>query len=188
MRRPWIFLSVVLLGITADQFSKVWVFSTVPADGLAWWPDVLHFTPVINEGVAFSMLAGQDLVILTIAIFAVCALIAWYWKRRQTSGALVLATQSLLLIGAIGNLIDRVIFGGVRDFFDFRPELPFVGHWAIFNVADICICVGVCLFVWYEFKQPETESAPTLSSAVPAPETPAAEGGIPPSTTDPPSA
>ena len=60
---------------------------------------------------------------------------------------------ALILIGAVGNLIDRVALGYVRDFIDFRPELPIVGHWAVFNVADMCICAGVGLYLIGEWRR-----------------------------------
>ena len=63
----------------------------------------------------------------------------------------ILAALGLLLIGATGNLADRICFGHVRDFIDFVPPLPLVGHWPVFNLADICITTGVALYLLGEF-------------------------------------
>ena len=81
----------------------------------------------------------------------------------------MIVALGLLLVGAIGNLIDRLVYQFVRDFIQFVPPVPIVGHWAVFNVADMCITVGVFLFLIGEIflkSSPEntdkksTENAP----------------------------
>ena len=69
---------------------------------------------------------------------------AYYWKRLSKGPWTLQIGSALLVSGAIGNGIDRYMIHGVVDFFDFRI-------WPIFNVADIGICVGVALVVYYLF-------------------------------------
>ena len=78
----------------------------------------------------------------------------------------------LLLVGAIGNLIDRLVFHYVRDFIQFVPRIPLIGQWAVFNVADMCITIGVILFLICELflksnaEEPEkTEKAENATAA-----------------------
>ena len=148
MRRPFIFSLIVALGVTIDLLSKWLVFSQLSTgEAYKLWPGVLHIAIAKNKGVAFSMLENHPEIIYCVSLTAIAALVWIYCRSRKDSGNLLLTAVCLLLIGAIGNLIDRLFFGHVRDFIDFVPHLPLVGHWAVFNVADICICVGVGMFL-----------------------------------------
>jgi signal peptidase II len=148
MRKPAVFAALVVLGLAADLLSKWYVFrllDTTPSCTLI--PGVLQFIHAENTGVAFSLLDGRRWLIVTVTSLAVCFLV-WLYVRLRTAGhALTLFAIALLVIGAAGNLADRIAFAYVRDFIDFMPTLPFIGHWAIFNVADVCITVGVGLFL-----------------------------------------
>jgi signal peptidase II len=154
MQRPWAFLLVVVTGLVLDQISKILALRAI-AEGqsLPLIPDVLHFTHGRNTGAAFSLFSGHPGAILVLTAAAVVALTFWWWKTRATASTGLLWALALILVGAVGNLIDRVALGYVRDFIDVRPELPVVGHWAVFNVADMCICVGVGLYLIGEWRR-----------------------------------
>jgi signal peptidase II len=160
MRRPLFFLALVALGVGLDQLSKV-----LAAHALAlhesWplWRGVLHFTYEQNTGVAFSFMRERPGWILAFSLLAVAALAWWYAVSWRTARPLALWAQGLLLIGALGNLMDRLWLGYVRDFVDFRPRLPWIGHWAVFNLADASLCVGVGLLLLLEIW-PRKEAAP----------------------------
>jgi signal peptidase II len=148
MRRPLYFALIVFAGVALDLLTKGLVFSTLaPGHALLLIPDVLHIVRAENKGVAFSLLAGRQFFILCFSAVAVGVLTWFYLRNRQRASLWLLAATALVLIGAIGNLIDRVRLGCVRDFIDFVPELPVVGHWAVFNVADACITVGVVIYL-----------------------------------------
>jgi signal peptidase II len=154
MRRPWIFLLVVVFGLALDQATKVLAFRTIGAgQSVPLIADFLHFTHGRNTGVAFSLFDKHPGVILLLTAVAVIALTVWWWKTHGKASLTGLWALALILVGAVGNLIDRVFLGYVRDFIDFRPELPIVGHWAVFNVADMCICVGVGLYLLSEWRR-----------------------------------
>ena len=152
MRRPLPFAMLVLLGVVVDQLTKGLAFWLIPPNGfIPLVRGIFHFTHATNQGVAFSMLSGRPLVILAITLVTVPVLIWWYTKTWRTGPASLVAGQGLILSGALGNLMDRAIFGYVRDFLDFVPPLPLINKWAIFNVADAFICVGVALFLYAEW-------------------------------------
>lgn len=100
--------------------------------------NVLHMTLVHNTGIAFGFFKDQGIVFIIVPIIAIILLIFNIYYYRQTDGALSLSyiiAFSLILGGAFGNLIDRIAYGYVIDFIDFRI-------WPVFNVADSAITVG----------------------------------------------
>jgi signal peptidase II len=163
MRKPLLFFTIVLAGIGLDLLTKKLAFDKLPwPQTYVLIPNVLEFVHAENHGVAFSLLAQHPAIILSFTSVAIVLLALFYARVRRRAQALVLAALALLLIGATGNLIDRLAFDFVRDFIYFVPELPVIGHWAVFNVADICITVGVILFLVSELffsKRPEENKA-----------------------------
>jgi signal peptidase II len=119
-----------------------------------------HFnlTLVYNYGAAFSFLADmggwQRWFFAGLAIAVSAGLVFWLTKLKAKPTFEVLGLN-LILAGAIGNLIDRVLFGKVTDFLDF-----YYGSWhyATFNIADVAISVGAAMLIIYEFfLKPKTE-------------------------------
>ncbi|MBI3829426.1 MAG: signal peptidase II [Planctomycetes bacterium] len=156
---------LVILGVAVDQLTKYFACWLLPAG--ASHPviqGVFHFTHAQNTGVAFSMLSGRLIAILAITGVASVGIAWWYARSWRTSPAPLVAGQGLLLAGAVGNMIDRIQFQYVRDFLDFVPPLPVIGKWAVFNVADIYICVGVGLFLLAEFRGGSSKPVPAAES------------------------
>lgn len=124
--------------IAADQLTKAWAFAAL-ADGdnknvfLG-----INFTKTRNEGIAFGFFAGRPMLVLAL-MAAALAVLMWFYARHRDRGALWLAT-GLLLGGAIGNAIDRIALGYVRDFID-TSLIP------TFNLADVAITFGVIVLV-----------------------------------------
>ncbi len=143
-----VWLRVSALAIIADQLSKWWVLThTMPGQRIPLIDGFLYRTLVFNRGAAFSFLADgsgwQRWFFVVLAIVICVGLAVWLWRtpRRDWRTALPLA---LIIGGALGNLIDRVMTGRVTDF-----VLVYFGDWAYpaFNVADSCICVGAVLLI-----------------------------------------
>lgn len=138
---------VIVLLVALDQLVKYLVRTNIPLGGqVDFLPHVLGLTHIHNTGAAFSMLSGARwfFVVLTTA-FVVFALWAPYAKK--ITHPLGRWTLVLIVAGALGNLIDRALFGYVVDMF----EVLFM-HFAVFNVADIFVVVGGILFcVYYGF-------------------------------------
>ena len=131
--------------VTLDQLTKFLVVSSMSlGETIPVMPWVaLHY--ITNRGVAFGMFRqfGDVLLPLTLAI---CGVIVYVYGTVETRRLWVRIALALQVGGAIGNVIDRVRLGAVVDFIEFHiDELQF--HFAIFNVADSAICVGVVLLV-----------------------------------------
>ena len=139
----WIALAAAL----ADRLTKRLVAWLCPRGG-ALIPGILNLRPVENRGIAFSMLSGQKLVLTLFTAVMIAGLIGWLVTHPK---APTLLRSGLWLIagGGLGNLYDRLTAGGVSDFI----ELAFV-RFAVFNVADVCICAGAAL-VLIESMRPD---------------------------------
>lgn len=130
--------------ILLDQLSKYLVRAHIPlGESVPFIPHVLELTYVQNTGAAFSILREHTW-ILTVLSAVIVVLIAALVARRSITGRLGLFSAVLILAGGVGNLIDRVAFRYVTDMF----QTVFM-DFAVFNVADCCITVGVVLFCVY---------------------------------------
>lgn len=140
----FLWLIIIALGIFADQITKyLAVLFLRPVDTVPLLEDVLHLTYVENPGAAFGMLKDSRWVFMIVSTVAIIALLAYMLVRRPKDKLECLAI-SLIVSGGIGNMIDRVLLGYVVDFVDFR-----LINFAVFNVADIFVCVGAgLLFLW----------------------------------------
>ena len=145
---PFLLLGLLII---IDQIVKVYISSTLLlGTSLPVLPGIFHITYIHNPGAAFGILANQRqiFILFSIILFVLSA----YFYRRLKMGSICLKYGATMLVGgAIGNLIDRIRFGYVIDFFDFRI-------WPVFNIADIAICIGVGLLMYYVvFEMEETE-------------------------------
>ena len=131
---------VALLALAADRLSKAAVAGYAPEGG-ALIPGILNLRPVENGGAAFSMLSGHGLLLTLLTAALIAGLTAWLIVRDEAP-ALFRAGLWLIVGGGLGNLWDRLALGRVSDFL----ELAFV-RFAVFNVADVCICAGAALAV-----------------------------------------
>ena len=97
----------------------------------------------LNKGISFSMFSGASSWILTGIAFLICMGICYFLIKEKSKFSKV--CLSLVLGGAVGNIVDRIYLGAVVDFIDF-----YVGkwHWPAFNVADSAICIGVVLLIY----------------------------------------
>ena len=127
----------MLLAVAADRVTKVLAKRRVLRGTLI--PGVVGFRNARNSGMAFSMLSGHFW-LLTVFTALLIAGILVYLLSRPGESPLLRAGLWLIAGGGLGNLYDRVTMGSVIDFI----ELDFV-RFAIFNVADVCICVGAAL-------------------------------------------
>ena len=129
-----------LVGI--DQLIKLWAVNTLaPVGVMPFIPHVVELRFVLNQGMAFSLLSGKQL-FLIVATSAALILVAYELFFRSRGKLLQQIAFILVLGGGIGNLIDRVLNGEVVDYIN----LLFM-RFAVFNFADICVCVGVALWV-----------------------------------------
>ena len=147
----WLWLSVAVVAL--DQASKFLVTRFFDLYERVEVLPVLDFTLLHNRGAAFSMLAGasgwQRWFFIALALAVSVALVTWIWRAPRGDKLLPFAL-SLVLGGAVGNLIDRVVHGYVVDFIH--------AHWGAayfpaFNVADSAITVGAVLLLLDAFRE-----------------------------------
>lgn len=137
------YLIAVIL-VVIDQLVKLWVRGNIPLGAsIPFLPHVMDLTYTQNTGAAFSSFSGLTWLLALISL-AATILLAVAIAKKFFPTPLGLFTLSLLLAGAAGNLIDRAFLGFVTDMF----QTTFI-HFAVFNVADICVTVGGALAVAY---------------------------------------
>ncbi|MBI1802304.1 MAG: signal peptidase II [Chloroflexi bacterium] len=149
----WLVPVIAAVVFAADQLSKYWV-STALLVGQSWMPiaalePLIRITRVQNSGAAFGMFPAAGSVFLAVAVIVVIGIVRYYYTRALSAPLWVRFGLGLMLGGALGNLIDRIRFGYVVDFFD-------LGWFPVFNVADSSIVIGVTLLAIYVgFIQPK---------------------------------
>ncbi|MGB1261525.1 MAG: signal peptidase II [Cognaticolwellia sp.] len=146
----WLWLTVLCL--IADQVTKQWVVSAFNLHESLNILPFFNLTYVHNLGAAFSFLADQGgwqrWFFTAIATIASVVFTVWLAKTPKSQTLLSIAF-ALMLSGAVGNLIDRVLFGYVIDFLDFYG---FGYHFPAFNIADSMIFIGAALMIFDSFK------------------------------------
>lgn len=127
--------------VVADQLIKQWATAVLkPMGAITVMPGILELRYYLNDGMAFSMLAGkQTLLIGMTSIMLVCVLLVLLFRKMEPWERI---SWTLILGGGIGNLIDRFFNGVVVDYIN----VLFV-NFAVFNFADICITTGVILLM-----------------------------------------
>lgn len=156
----WRYLWITVVMVVLDQASKYaaveFLSHRTPVSLLPF----LNLTLVHNAGAAFGFLNGasgwQNLFFIAIALIAT-GVIVWWLRRLMKAEWAIAVALCLVLGGAIGNLIDRLIYGYVVDFIDF-----FFGSWHFwtFNIADSAISVGAVLLVLDSLGILKSRSAP----------------------------
>jgi lipoprotein signal peptidase len=198
----WLFWTLALVGVAADQTSKYGIFRWLYNDGaggrfpvipgafdivadytnkpaagdsifspLRTWSGAM--LPRVNRGALFGIgnsdTEGQDSNWLFSFVSVAAAVVIVYWAtRKQTRQDLWLTCSlGLILAGTLGNLYDRVVFQGVRDFFHWF----YLFDWPVFNVADCCLVCGAGLLLSQAFRpHPATDEGgvPATSQVAPA--------------------
>jgi signal peptidase II len=148
-RLPWLLLISALI-ILADRGTKTWVAAHIPMGGaIPLIPRVLRLTHWTNEGAAFSLFANSTsphTVRWALIGFSLFAALVVLVLMVRLGNRFTLATVALALIfaGALGNVLDRILYGSVVDFIEVHI---FTYHWPDFNLADSSIVTGACLLM-----------------------------------------
>ena len=142
---PYFLLTIFLIAL--DQFVKYLVYTNIPLHGsMPFIPYIMELTYVQNTGAAFSILSEHTwlLTLCSLVLSIVLAVAVWQKFFEHPFGRTAL---TLVLAGAIGNLIDRAFRGYVVDMFH-----TLFMEFAVFNVADICVVVGgIAASLYYVF-------------------------------------
>jgi len=154
----WLLLSVAVLLL--DQLSKFWASAALNyADPVAVLP-FFNLTLLHNPGAAFSFLAdasGWQRWFFTVLALAIAVVLVVWMSRLRREETWTAAALALVIGGALGNMIDRLLYGYVVDFLDF-----YLGsyHWPAFNIADAAITIGVAILLVVSFRpeaRPDSE-------------------------------
>lgn len=161
-----LWLAVAGMVVAADQLTKAWIESALPLGTSVYVLPVFDLVHVRNTGAAFSFLAGesgwQREFFLLVGV-AASVWIVWMLARATREQVTFCLALSLILGGALGNVIDRVRLGAVVDFLHFHwgPH-----YWPAFNVADSAITCGAALLLLDAFRQgrkPRSDGSPAAS-------------------------
>ncbi len=142
----WMFVAAVI--VIADQVTKWAIIEWVPLYDKVPINSFLNLTHQKNPGAAWSFLADaggwQRWFFVTLSSVVSVVIVVWIWRIRNDAHTLLSAGLALVLGGAIGNLIDRIVLGEVTDFIQ-----VWFGNWAFpsFNVADAGISVGAAFLI-----------------------------------------
>jgi signal peptidase II len=168
--RSWVWgpcsrLGLVVAAVTLvlDQAHKWWMLEVyrIAERGRVSVTSFLDLVFVKNTGISYSLFdqdsyAGQ----IMLASFGVVASGAlWVWLARGGSNRLLAVSLGLIIGGALGNAIDRVVLGGVADFFSLHA---FGFYWYVFNIADVAIVAGVIGLLYDSFLTSRNDAAKPL--------------------------
>ena len=193
----WLFWTLAVVGLALDQSSKYGLFRELDNDGTggsipvipgAFFLDVPPSTsipvpqdflqplrawsgermPNVNKGALFGIGQDGNMAFAAVSVFA--ALVVLYWQSRPQSGRdpYLCVALGLILAGTLGNLYDRIVFDGVRDFLHWNKWFD----WYVFNIADVCLVGGASMLVLEAlFAKPKTqptEGSVDFANAAPA--------------------
>jgi signal peptidase II len=151
----WMWLGLALIILLADQFTKTLVVGYYQLGDSTRLTSFFNLVRAHNTGAAFSFLAGAggwQRWFFT-AIGAAAALVITWLLRQHAGQKLFAFAMACILGGAIGNVIDRVMYGYVVDFLDFHYAR---WHFPAFNVADSAISIGAVCLIWDELRRVKT--------------------------------
>ena len=147
------FLVVSALIVALDQWTKLWIEGALAVhERVEVVPGFFNLVHVRNTGIAFGLFpAGGELggtLLLAVLGLVALVIVSVYFRSTSDREPLLLLALSLVLGGAVGNLVDRILFRAVTDFLD-----VYVGayHWPAFNVADSGVTVGIVLMLAHSF-------------------------------------
>ena len=167
-------LIVLFAALAVDLITKALVAANIPLGGsVTVIPNFLYFTYIHNYAAAFGSRFGLDklfgetgtTVFFIVLTFVAIGFFAYFMYRNREKSLVYRLAFALIIGGAIGNLVDRMAFGYVRDF----VQIVYFGltifgqtSFAIFNVADAALCVGVAMFLVYYifiYKEPKKDES-----------------------------
>ena len=143
IKEYWMLFTIAGIIIILDQITKAIIRASIPFGGqwmpLEWLSPYFRFVHWENTGAAFGLFQGGGLIFAILAVI-VTVFIVIYYPQIPKDEKLMRVAISMQLGGAIGNLIDRIVFGPVTDFIS-------VGTFPVFNIADSSITVGVGIMI-----------------------------------------
>ena len=146
------YLAIAVITLLLDQLSKWSALSNLQLGVPEVVLPFMNWLLLFNPGAAFSFLAqssGWQRWFFTVLGLAASAYIVWL-LHKSLSDKMLCWALSLILGGALGNVLDRIMYGAVVDFIDLHYGN---WHWPAFNIADSAICIGAALIIWGELRK-----------------------------------
>jgi signal peptidase II len=144
MKRDVMFWVIAVAVAATDQVLKFIITSTMNVGQSVPLLPFLSITYIKNTGAGFGVLQGQNFLFILVALVAIIAIVLSLEKILEKHHTTIFA--ALILGGAVGNLIDRLVLGAVTDFINFA-------FWPAFNVADASLTIGVLGLIWMSMKE-----------------------------------
>ena len=145
-KKYFVVFSTALIIILIDQLSKFFVRNNFQLNQpIPIINNIFHLTYIQNTGAGFGILKAQTLILIFVSI-AVIGIIFYNFDKIKNKEILLQVLVGFVLGGTIGNLIDRLAYGYVIDFLDFRI-------WPIFNFADSFVTIGIIGLIIYLWKK-----------------------------------
>ena len=135
-------LMLTFLILILDQGTKIWAARILSSHPLVLVPGVLELTYIQNSGAVWGLMQGWRIVFLVATVLFLCIIIWFYIRKHNDMSLLTRIIVSLLFSGAVGNMIDRIFLGYVRDMIYFS-----LINFPVFNIADSAITVAAALLV-----------------------------------------
>lgn len=145
--KNYYFWIVAIIALILDQITKYLIvinFDNV-GDTFPLWQEIFHLTYVQNTGAAFSFFQGGAGWLRWLSLLVSLGLIIFAWREKLSR--IEQLAYGFILAGALGNGIDRFLFGYVVDFLDFR-----LINFPVFNIADMCINIGIIFLIYATIK------------------------------------
>ncbi|MEW6386023.1 MAG: signal peptidase II [Thermodesulfobacteriota bacterium] len=160
-RKVMFLLPVLVVGVALDQITKFLVVRSLPlGTQIPIIPGFFNLVHIRNRGAAFGLLSSLSpnfaWIFFIITTLVVLVVVGYLWWRLPEGHGLAALGYSLIMTGALGNLIDRVRLKEVIDFLDFYWGRH---HWPAFNVADSLVCLGAGLLVWVILTEEKGQDA-----------------------------
>ena len=151
-------IGIIFTIVALDQWSKCMIktsYNLYQSEPII--EGFFYFTYVTNDGMAFGLSFPGGKTLLLIVTLILTGVIMWMLWKEKNSHNLIRYGLTLILAGAIGNMIDRILYGKVVDFLDIM-----IGNfnWYIFNVADSAVTSGMILFILHTIIVGEKKSVP----------------------------
>jgi len=161
---------IVAGGVLAvDQATKIWAMAFMARHDVGLYPlaPFLDLAALWNTGISYGLFPQGEAgrwVLVGVKLVAALAFTVWLSRSRRALEALALG---LLIGGALGNAVDRVVYGAVFDFISLHA---YGLRWYVFNIADVAVVLGVALLLYDAFFGPASKSPPSASSMAGKPE------------------
>ena len=146
MQFLWLIAAIFII----DQLTKWCVFNYMNLyQSIPIIQDFFYLTYVTNDGMAFGLsLPGGQITLTVLSVFMTLVLVYFFWLERN-SHLIMKLSLSLIISGALGNLVDRILAGKVVDFLHIK--IGSYWEWYIFNIADTSVSIGMILFIIHSF-------------------------------------